>query len=161
MARLTSHAAVSPTCRDLGDGLGARLRHLRLVVRSELDEGVRVMEHERLAVPARVDDTVLVGEVGDVEVDDPGRRAEVAGVGREVEEGLAAVGPRRLGELPDLVDREVAQGRAQQPLVRRGGLSGRRQHLDVEVGVVVVPAGHRGTADEDDPEVGIGLTLLA
>ena len=70
-----------PTCRDLGDGLGARLGHLRLVVGSELDQAVGVVEHERLAVPARVDEAVLVGEVGDVEVDDPGRHAQVAGVG--------------------------------------------------------------------------------
>ena len=38
---------------------------------------------------------------------------------------------------------------------------GRGQHLDVEVGVVVVPAGDRRAADEHYPDVGVGLALLA
>ena len=75
MARLTSHGRGLPAGRDLRDGLGARPRHLLLVVVPELDQAVGVVEHERLAVPARVDEPVLVGEVGDVEVDDPGRHA--------------------------------------------------------------------------------------
>ena len=86
---------------------------------------------------------------------------QVAGVGREVEERLSPVGPGRLGELPDLVDLEVAQRRDEQPPVRRRGLARRGQHLDVEVGVVVVPAGDRGPADEHHLDVGVGLALLA
>ncbi len=51
-------------------------------------------------------------------------------------------------------------GRVEQSAVRRGGLARCGQHLDVEVGVVVVLAGDRRPADEDDLDVGVAPALL-
>ena len=146
---------------SLRDGLGASPRHRLLVVVTQLDQAVGVVHDVGYAVPPLVDDAVLVAEVRDVEVDDPRRPGHVTRIGREVEEGLSAVRPGRLGELPDLVHLEVTQRRVDQPAVRRGRLARSRQHLDVEVGVVVVPTGDRRTADEDHADVGVGLATLA
>jgi hypothetical protein len=142
---------------DLRDGLAALALHRFLVIGSQLDQAVGIVEHQRLAVPARVDEAVVVREVGDVEVDDPGRNTEVAGIRGQVEERLATVGPGRLGQLPHGVHLEVAARGLEQSLVRRHGLARRRQHLDIEVGVLVVAAGDRRAADEHDPDGAIAL----
>ena len=63
------------------DRLGTCLRHLLLVVVAQLDEPVGVVHDVGYAVPPLVDEPVLVGEVRDVEVDDPRRPRHVAGVG--------------------------------------------------------------------------------
>ena len=90
-----------PRLRDRG------LQRLADVLLLEDDQPVRVVQHDRRAVPAYVEVRVPVRQVRDVQVDDAGRLEQQTGPVLQVHEALPAVRPHVLGDLPDVAHVEA------------------------------------------------------